>query len=163
MNMLEEKVLGIIEKNSRVSTREVAVVLGTQEIDIINALQSMEERGIICGYHTMIDWDKTDIEKVTALIEVRVTPQRGKGFDDITERIYKYPEVNSVYLISGGYDLLVTLEGKSLKEVSSFVSSKLSTLDTVISTATHFILKKYKDHGTIMTRKQEDQRELITP
>ena len=92
-----------------------------------------------------------------------MTPQRGKGFDDIAERIYKYPEVNSVYLISGGYDLLVTLEGKSLKEVSSFVSSKLSTLDTVISTATHFILKKYKDHGTIMTRKQEDQRELITP
>ena len=163
MNMLEEKVLGIIEKNSRVSTREMAVVLGTEEIDVINALQSMEEAGIICGYHTMIDWDKTDIDKVTALIEVRVTPQRGKGFDDIAERIYKYPVVNSVYLISGGYDLLVTLEGKSLKEVSRFVSSKLSTLDTVISTATHFILKKYKDHGTIMTRKYEDQREMITP
>ena len=137
----------IIEKNSRVSTREVAVVLGTDEIDIINALQTMEEKGIICGYHTMIDWDKTDIDKVTALIEVRVTPQRGKGFDDIAE----------------GYDLLVTLEGKSLKEVSRFVSSKLSTLDTVISTATHFILKKYKDHGTIMSRKHEDQREIITP
>ena len=163
MNMLEEKVLGIIEKNSRVSTREMAVVLGTDEIDIINALQGMEEQGIICGYHTMIDWDKTDIDKVTALIEVRVTPQRGEGFDDIAERIYKYPEVNSVYLISGGYDLLVTLEGKSLKAVSAFVSSKLSTLDTVISTATHFILKKYKDHGTIMTRKHEDQREIITP
>ena len=163
MNMLEEKVLGIIEKNSRVSTKEVAIVLGTQEIDVVNALQSLEDKGIICGYHTMIDWDKTDIEKVTALIEVRVTPQRGKGFDEIAERIYKYPEVNSVYLISGGYDLLVTLEGKSLKAVSSFVSSKLSTLDTVISTATHFILKKYKDHGTIMARKEEDQRELITP
>ena len=156
MNMLEEKVLGIIEKNSRVSTKEVAIVLGTQEIDVVNAMQSLEDKGIICGYHTMIDWDKTDIEKVTALIEVRVTPQRGKGFDEIAE-------VNSVYLISGGYDLLVTLEGKSLKAVSSFVSSKLSTLDTVISTATHFILKKYKDHGTIMARKEEDQRELITP
>jgi len=163
MNMLEEKVLGIIEKNSRVSTKEVAIVLGTQEIDVVNAMQSLEDKGIICGYHTMIDWDKTDIEKVTALIEVRVTPQRGKGFDEIAERIYKYPEVNSVYLISGGYDLLVTLEGKSLKAVSSFVSSKLSTLDTVISTATHFILKKYKDHGTIMARKEEDKRELITP
>ena len=163
MNMLEEKVLSIIEKNSRVSTREMAVVLGTDEIDVVNALQGMEEAGIICGYHTMIDWDKTDIDKVTALIEVRVTPQRGKGFDDIAERIDKSPEVNSVYLISGGYDLLVTLEGKSLKEVSRFVSSKLSTLDTVISTATHFILKKYKDHGTIMTRKYEDQREIITP
>ena len=96
MNMLEEKVLGIIEKNSRVSTKEVAIVLGTQEIDVVNAMQSLEDKGIICGYHTMIDWDKTDIEKVTALIEVRVTPQRGKGFDEIAERIYKYPEVNSV-------------------------------------------------------------------
>ena len=111
----------------------------------------------------MIDWEKTSIEKVTALIEVRVTPQRGQGFDNIAERIYKYPEVNSVYLISGGYDLLVTLEGKSLKEVSSFVSDKLSTLDTVLSTATHFILKKYKDHGTILAKKYEDEREKITP
>ena len=140
----------------------MAVVLGTEEIEVVNALQSLEDQGIICGYHTMIDWDKTDIDKVTALIEVRVTPQRGKGFDEIAERIYTYPEVTSVYLISGGYDLLVTLEGKSLKSVSGFVSSKLSTLDTVISTATHFILKKYKDHGTIMSKKPEDQRELIT-
>ena len=163
MNMLEEKVLGIIEKNSRVSTREMAVVLGTQEIEIINALQRLEEAGIICGYHTMIDWDKTDIDKVTALIEVRVTPQRGKGFDDIAERIYKYPEVDCTYLISGGYDLMVILEGKTLKEVSGFVTNKLSTLDTVMSTATHFILKKYKDHGTIMTRKYEDQREIVSP
>ena len=163
MNMLEEKVLGIIEKNSRVSTREMAVVLGTQEIEIINALQRLEEAGIICGYHTMIDWDKTDIDKVTALIEVRVTPQRGKGFDDIAERIYKYPEVNSVYLISGGYDLLVTLEGKSLRDVSGFVSSKLSTLDTVISTATHFILKKYKDDGIIFEQKKKDERMKVMP
>ena len=163
MDTLKQKILTIIEKNSRIDMKELAVLLGTGEIEIINAMQEMQDDGIICGYHTMIDWDKTDIDKVTALIEVRVTPQRGKGFDDIAERIYKYPEVNSVYLISGGYDLLVTLEGKSLKEVSRFVSSKLSTLDTVISTATHFILKKYKDHGTIMSRKHEDQREIITP
>ena len=123
----------------------------------------MEEEGIICGYHTLIDWEKTNIEKVSALIEVRVTPQRGQGFDSIAERIYKYPEVNSVYLISGGYDLLVSLEGKSLKEVSSFVTNKLSTLDSVLSTATHFILKKYKDHGTIMTKKYEDERMKVTP
>ena len=123
----------------------------------------MEEDGIICGYHTLIDWEKTNIEKVSALIEVRVTPQRGQGFDSIAERIYKYPEVNSVYLISGGYDLLVSLEGKSLKEVSSFVTNKLSTLDSVLSTATHFILKKYKDHGTIMTKKYEDERMKVTP
>lgn len=163
MTVLEEKILSIIEKNSRIDTKELAVVLGTEEADVLNAMQGMEERGIICGYHTMIDWEKTESDKVTALIEVRVTPQRGKGFDDIAERIYKYPEVNSVYLISGGYDLLVTMEGKSLRDISSFVSSKLSTLDTVISTATHFILRKYKDHGTIMTRPYEDQREIVSP
>ena len=122
----------------------------------------MEEEGIICGYHTLIDWEKTSIDQVSALIEVRVTPQRGQGFDNIAERIYKYPEVNSVYLISGGYDLLVTLEGKSLKDISMFVSEKLATLDSVLSTATHFILKKYKDHGTVLARKQEDERELFT-
>jgi len=162
MNALDERILTIIEKNSRIDVAELSVLLGTTEIEIVNALQKMEEEGIICGYHTMIDWDKTGIEKVTALIEVRVTPQRGKGFDDIAERIYKYPEVNSVYLISGGYDLMVTLEGKTLREVSGFVTNKLSTLDTVISTATHFILKKYKDHGTIMAVKPEDTRERIT-
>ena len=107
--------------------------------------------------------EKTDLEKVTALIEVRVTPQRGQGFDNIAERIYKYPEVNSVYLISGGYDLLITLEGRSLKEISHFVSDKLSTLESVLSTATHFILKKYKDHGTILAKKSEDERMKITP
>lgn len=163
MNALDERILTVIEKNSRIDTKELAILLGTEETEIANALKKMEEDGIICGYHTMIDWDKTDIEKVTALIEVSVTPQRGKGFDDIAERIYKYPEVDSVYLMAGAYDLMVILEGKSLKEVSGFVTNKLSTLDTVTSTATHFILKKYKDHGTIMTKKYEDQRELITP
>lgn len=163
MTTLDEHVLAIIEKNSRINTKELAILLGTEEAEIRESLVRLEENGVICGYHTMVDWDKTGVEKVTALIEVRVTPQRGKGFDEIAERIYKYPEVNSVYLISGGYDLLVTLEGKSLKQVSSFVTNKLSTLDTVIGTTTHFILKKYKDHGTIMNRKQEDQREMITP
>ena len=151
------------EKNSRISVKELAVILGAEEIDVANELKALEEEGIICGYHTMIDWEKTDIEKVTALIEVRITPQRGQGFDNLAERIYKYPEVNSVYLISGGYDLLVSLEGKSLKQVSSFVSDKLSTLDGVLSTATHFVLKKYKDHGTILGKKYEDTREMITP
>ena len=128
-----------------------------------NELANMEAEGIICGYHTLIDWEKTSNEKVTALIEVRVTPQRGQGFDSIAERIYQYPEVQSVYLISGGYDLMVILEGKTLREVSAFVSDKLSTLDSVLSAATHFILKKYKDHGTVLARKKEDEREMITP
>lgn len=160
---MREKILSIIEKNSRIDVKELAVILGVEEVDVVNEMAAMEKEGVICGYHTMIDWEKTSIEKVTALIEVRVTPQRGQGFDSIAERIYKYPEVNSVYLISGGFDLLVTLEGKSLKEVSTFVSEKLSALETVLSTATHFILKKYKDHGTILTRKYEDEREKITP
>lgn len=162
MNMREE-LLAVIEKNSRIDLKELAVILGVEEIDVVNELAALEAEGIICGYHTLINWEKTSIDKVTALIEVRVTPQRGQGFDSIAERIYKYPEVRSVYLISGGYDLMVILEGKSLREVSSFVSDKLSTLDTVLSTATHFILKKYKDHGTVFLQKNEDEREMITP
>ena len=158
-----EQILAIIERNSRIEIKELAVILGMEEIDVANELKAMEEEGVICGYHTLIDWEKTSIEKVSALIEVRVTPQRGMGFDSIAERIYKYPEVNSVYLISGGFDLLVTLEGKSLKEISQFVSLKLSALDSVLSTATNFILKKYKDHGTVLGKKYEDERELITP
>ncbi len=160
---MREQILSIVEKNSRIDVKELAVRIGEDELKVANELKAMEEEGIICGYHTMIDWEKTSIEKVTALIEVRITPQRGQGFDNIAERIYKYPEVNSVYLISGGYDLLVSLEGKSLKEVSSFVSHKLSTLEGVLSTATHFILKKYKDHGTILNKNHEDTREIITP
>ncbi|HAF26291.1 MAG TPA: AsnC family transcriptional regulator [Lachnospiraceae bacterium] len=160
---MRERLLRIIEKNSRVEISELAIRLGESEIDVANALKQLEEEGVICGYHTMIDWEKTDLDKVSALIEVRVTPQRGQGFDTIAERIYKYPEVEAVYLISGGYDLLVCLEGKSLKEVSSFVTDKLSTMDYVLSTATHFILKKYKDHGTILARKYQDERMQVTP
>ena len=160
---MREKILTIIEKNSKIDISELAILLGEDEIDVANEVKAMEEEGVICGYHTLIDWDKTSIEKVSALIEVRVTPQRGQGFDSIAERIYKHPEVNSVYLLSGGYDLLVTLEGKSLREVSSFVSDKLAPMDTVLSTATHFILKKYKDHGTVMAKKYEDTRLKFTP
>lgn len=160
---MREQILAIIEKNSRIDVSELAVLLGADELAVANELKALEDEGVICGYHTMIDWEKTSIEKVTALIEVRIAPQRGQGFDNIAERIYKYPEVNSVYLISGGYDLLITLEGKSLKEVSGFVSHKLSTLEGVLSTATHFILKKYKDHGTVLSKNYEDNREIITP
>lgn len=160
---MREQILKTIEKNSRLSIKELAVLLGKEEIDVANEVAAMEAEGIICGYHTLINWEQTSLEKVNALIEVRVTPQRGQGFDSIAERIYKYPEVHAVYLISGGYDLLVSLEGKSLKEVSSFVTDKLSTLESVLSTATHFILKKYKDHGTILSKKEEDEREKITP
>jgi len=160
---MREELLNIIEKNSRIDLKELAVMLGVEEIDVMNELASLEASGTICGYHTLINWENTSQEKVSALIEVRVTPQRGQGFDSIAERIYKYPEVQSLYLISGGYDLLITLEGKSLREISNFVSDKLSTLETVLSTATHFILKTYKDHGTIIGKKYDDEREMITP
>lgn len=158
---MREQLLKIIEKNSRVDLKDLAIMLGREEIDVVNEMAAMEADGTICGYHTLINWENTSIETVSALIEVRVTPQRGQGFDHIAERIYNYPEVNSVYLISGGYDLLISLEGKSLKEISMFVSDKLAPLDSILSTATHFILKKYKDHGTVLAKKKEDEREMI--
>lgn len=159
---MREELLAIIEKNSRINLKELAVILGVEEIDVVNEMAKLEEEGIICGYHTLINWEKTSIDKVDAIIEVRVTPQRGQGFDSMAERIYKYPEVEAVYLISGGYDLHIIMEGKNIKEIASFVSDKLSTLDNVLSTTTHFILKKYKDHGTILKKAPADEREMIT-
>ena len=159
---LREKILSYIETNSRIDMHDLAIMMGTDEATIMNELEEMEQAHIICGYHTLINWEKAGIEKVTAMIEVRVTPQRGMGFDKVAERIYNYPEVNSVYLISGGFDFMVTLEGKTLREVSEFVSDKLSPLDSVLSTKTNFILKKYKDHGTIMAEQRKDERELVS-
>ena len=155
---MRTQILKYMEKNSKVDPSELAVLLGTNEVTVVNEIAKMEKENIICGYHTLINWEKAGTDSVTALIEVRVTPQRNRGFERIAERIYNYPEVNSVYLISGAYDLLVTIEGRSLMEISQFVSDKLSPIDEVISTATHFILKKYKDHGTIMNVKEKEER-----
>ena len=160
---MREQLLSLIEKNSRIGINELAVLLGKEEIEVANEVKKLEEERVICGYHTLIDWEKTSIEKVSAIIEVRVTLQRGQGFDKIAQRIYNYPEVKSVYLISGGFDLMVTLEEKSLKEIAAFVSDKLSTLDNVLSTGTHFVLKRYKEHGTILDKIEEDSREVVTP
>ena len=158
-----KQILRFLEKNSKIDLSELAILLGTDEVSLANEIADMEKERIICGYHTLVDWTKTGEEHVNALIEVRVTPQRGQGFDKVAERIYKYPEVNAVYLISGDYDLLVSLEGKTLLEVSRFVSEKLSSIEYVMSTATHFILKKYKDHGTIIGQKSKEERMLVTP
>lgn len=160
---MREKILAIIEKNSRIDLADLAALLGENEAAVANEIADMEKGNIICGYHTMINWDKTSDEKVTALIEVKVTPQRGMGFEKLAERIYQYSEVNSMYLMSGAYDFTVILEGKTMREVAQFVSEKLATMNYVLSTATHFILKKYKDHGTVMCEKPEDERMLITP
>ena len=160
---MREKILTFIEKNSRIDLNELAIILGVDEATVMNELESMEKEGIICGYHTLINWDKAGVEKVSALIEVRVTPQRGMGFDKIAERIYQYSEVEAVYLMSGAYDFTVFIEGKTMKQVALFVSNKLSPMDSVLSTATHFVLKKYKDHGTILADTVQDERMLITP
>ena len=159
---MREKILTFIENNSRIELKDLAVMLGSSETEVANEIADMEKEGIICGYHTLIDWDKTSEEKVTALIEVKVTPQRGLGFDKVAERIYNYPEVTSVYLISGGFDFLVMLEGKTMRDVAQFVSDKLSPLDSVLSTATHFILKKYKAQGSLMAHESKDERMLMT-
>ena len=158
---MREKILTFIEKNSKIDLKELAVIFGVDETAVMNELEAMEDEHIICGYPTLIDWDKAGIEKVTALIEVRVTPQRDMGFDKVAEHIYRYPEVNSVYLISGGFDFMVTIEGRTLREVSQFVSDKLSTIDTVLSTKTNFILKKYKDHGTVIAAPVKDERIMM--
>lgn len=163
MDGLRQEILRYLEKNSRVNLAELGVLMGVDEVTVANEVADMEKNKIICGYHTLIDWDKAGTETVTALIEVKVTPSRNQGFDKIAERIYNYNEVRSVYLISGSFDLLVTVEGKTLKEVSSFVSERLSTIQDIVSTGTYFILKKYKDHGTVMVRKREEERISVTP
>ena len=161
---MKKKILDAISKNSRFSTEDLAAMLATDVGTITKEIREMEEASVICGYPTLINWDQTDCERVTALIEVKVTPQRDMGFNKVAERIYRFEEVESVYLMSGGFDLTVIIEGKSMKEVSRFVSEKLSTLEYVNSTATYFVLKKYKEHGLIMSKeKHESERMLITP
>ena len=162
LTKLDMDILDILSDDARTSASKIALMTGAGEDEVRASIARLEKERIIIKYPAMINWDRVRDDIVQALIEVRVTPQRGKGFDEIAERIYRYPEVDSVYLLSGGYDLMVILSGKSLRDVSGFVAQKLSTLDTVISTATHFILKKYKDHGTIMEKKEEDPREIIT-
>lgn len=158
-----KQILKYLETNSKADLGELAVLLGLEEAEVANEIAAMEKEKIICGYHTLIDWDKAGDDRLNALIEVRVTPQRERGFDRTAERICNYPEVSAAYLISGGYDILITLEGRTLLEVSRFVSEKLAPVDEIISTTTHFILKKYKDHGTILARKSKSERILVTP
>ena len=160
--LIREKVLRNLEQNSRIDLHDLAVMLGISEAELANEIAKMEKEHIICGYTTLINWDNTDKEIVTALIEVKVTPQRGIGFDSLAERIAKFPEVTSVYLMSGGFDFMVMIEGKSMKEIARFVFDKLSTLEMVKSTSTHFVLKKYKDHGIDLVETKKDERMLVS-
>ena len=162
--MLQEKILRNISKNARMTAEDLAAMLDSTPEEINETIRSMEEDGVICGYPALINWEKTDNEVVTALIEVKVTPQRGRGFDKVAERIYQFDEVASVYLMSGGFDLTVMIEGKSMKEVARFVTTKLAPMESIMSTATYFVLKKYKEHGLpLVTESNEDERMLIAP
>lgn len=160
---MRKEILEVLEKNAKIETIDLATMLNLAEEDIVNEISQMEKEKIICGYHTLINWEKTNKDVVTALIEVRVTPQRGQGFDKIAERIYKFDEVKSVYLMSGGFDLTVIIEGKTMKEVALFVGQKLAPLESVLSTGTHFVLKKYKDHGMILEGTKKDERMIVSP
>ena len=160
---MREEILRLLEKNSRIDIKEIAILVGKTETEVANEIAQMEKEGIIRGYYTLINWDNTNDERVSALIEVKVTPQRGIGFDKIAERISKFDEVKSVYLMSGGFDFTVIIEGKTMKSVAQFVAAKLAPLESVLSTSTHFVLKKYKDYGTVLDEEYKDERMLVTP
>ncbi len=158
---MKTKILELLEKNAKLSIKEIAEELDIKEKEALQLVGELEADHVICGYSAIINWDKITEEKCNALIEVKVTPQRGTGFDRIADRISRFDEVDSIYLISGGYDFMVIINGKSMKEVSSFVFNKLATIDYVQSTATHFVLKKYKDHGVLLEDKKIDKRTNI--
>ena len=156
--IMERHLLTLLEHNARLSTKELAEELNVDEQIVVETIKRLESNKVVCGYDTIINWDKITEEKCNAIIEVKVTPQRGTGFDRIADRIARFDEVDSVYLMSGGYDFAVVVNGKSMKEVSSFVFNKLATIDYIQSTATHFVLKKYKDHGVQLQEKPSDKR-----
>lgn len=162
MNNMRTKILKILENNSNMSTKDIATVLGLDESLVIHTIQDMEQEEIICGYNTVINWEKTDEERVTALIEVKVELQRGEGFDRVAGRIYNYEEVTSLYLMSGGFDMTVFIEGKTMKEVAQFVARKLAPTQGILSTLTHFVLKKYKETGAKIHQQKKDERLVVT-
>ena len=160
---LKERNLRLIDSNAKLTAPELAIMLGSSEDEVSTAIAEMEADNTICGYLTLINWEKIEQDYVTALIEVKVTPQRGQGFDTIAERIYKFDEVEAVYLMSGGFDLTVVIKGKSMRDVAGFVSAKLAPMEAILSTATHFVLKKYKEHGIAMESEETDERMLVSP
>ncbi len=155
---MKSELLKLLENDARLTPEQLAVMLSGDAREIAAELKEYEKNGTILGYKTIIDWEKTDCESVTAMIDVKLTPQRERGFDRIAEKIYNYPEVKSVYLMSGAYDLSVLIEGRTMKEVAFFVSQKLAPIEAVISTATHFVLHKYKDKGVLYDTPEIDER-----
>lgn len=160
---MRKKILKLLESNSKLTPKEIALMLGLSPDQVAQEIAEMEKEKIILRYTTLINWEKVGEEEVAALIDVKVTPQRDVGFDEVAARIYQYPEVKSVFLMSGSYDLSVLVQGKSLKEVASFVAQKLATLEHVQSTVTHFILKKYKQDGVIFEEEIAERRQVVQP
>ena len=146
---MKSEILKLLENDAKLSPAQISVMLDLPLDEVTAAITELESNGTILGYTAIVDWEKTERESVTAMIDVKLTPQKDKGFDRVAEKIYNYPEVKSVYLMSGAYDLSVLIEGKTMKEVAFFVSQKLAPIDEVISTATHFVLHKYKDTGVL--------------
>ncbi|KKO52933.1 Lrp/AsnC family transcriptional regulator [Paenibacillus sp. DMB20] len=163
LSELKLKVLDLLKEDARRSPALLSTLLGVEEAEVKTAISELENDHVIVKYATVVNWGKVEEDKVTALIEVQITPERGRGFEGIAERIYLFPQVKSVYLMSGAYDLLVEVEGRTLREVANFVSEKLSPIDSVLSTKTNFILKKYKQDGIIYEEREEDNRLLISP
>lgn len=146
---MNTEILRLLEEDARLTPQQLSVMLNLDEKTVKQEIADMEAAGVVLGYRAVVDWEKTDRESVSAMIDVKLTPQRDRGFDHIAEKIYKYPEVQAVFLMSGAYDLSVLIEGKTMKEVAFFVSQKLAPIESVMSTATHFVLHKYKDKGVV--------------
>ncbi len=163
MEKTEMSILNILTDDARTPISQIAVMLGEDEAKIADTIARLERQRIILKYPALVNWERVDVDQVEAMIEVRVTPQRGEGFEAIAEQIYRFEEVSSVYLMSGGYDLLVNMKARTMRQLALFVAEKLSTIEHVISTATHFVLKKYKDQGVLMDETTEDLRLKVTP
>lgn len=158
-----DQLLNLLRENAALTPAQLSKMLNLPEAEVATKIEAYEKDQIILGYRTIVNEEKLGVNRVRAVIEVKITPERGGGFDRLAERIAKYAEVRSCYLMSGGYDLLVVAEGNSLREVASFVSEKLATVQGVLSTATHFMLKPYKEQGMLMAREQNEERLAVTP
>lgn len=154
--MAMDQLLELLQDEAKLSVAQIAVMLGESEQKVAEKIKEYEKNGVIKGYHALINWEKTNISKAHALIELRVTPKKDTGFDEIAKRVMEFPEVQSVYLMSGGYDLAVNVTAETMAEIAMFVSKRLATIDGILSTATHFVLTKYKDAGIVLQNEEEE-------
>jgi len=163
VEQLTKQILELLEDDAKLTAKEIAVMLDVDEAGVKSVIKELESKKVILKYLTLVNYEKLGAEKISALIEVRITPQREVGFDGVAERIYRFPQVRSMHLMSGTYDLVVFVEGRNMQEIAHFVSTKLSTVEGVISTNTHFVLKAYKQDGVIMEDQEEDRRLMVSP